>query len=168
MHDERSSVSPDEGPLSKALSVWMFGSTAPPATWLVRAIVGAVFVSEGVQKFLFPDELGVGRFVKIGIPAPEVMAPFVGVVETVGGLALLVGIGTRLVAIPLLVSMLVAITSTKLVTFGKNGFWKTAHEARTDLLMIFGLVFLLLVGAGPVSLDARIRARRARGREPAG
>jgi putative oxidoreductase len=154
--------------MRKDFSAWILGSTAPPATWLVRAIVGAVFISEGVQKFLFPDELGVGRFVKIGIPAPEVMAPFVGVVETVGGLTLLVGLGTRLVAIPLLVDMLVAITSTKLVTLSKNGFWKTAHEARTDLLMIFGLLFLLSVGAGSVSLDARIQARRARGREPAG
>jgi putative oxidoreductase len=158
----------NEGPMRRDLATWIFGSTAPPATWLVRAIVGAVFVSEGVQKFLFPAELGVGRFVKIGIPSPEVMAPFVGVVETVGGLALVVGLGTRLVAIPLLISMLVAITSTKLVTFGKNGFWMTAHEARTDLLMICGLVFLLSVGAGPRSLDARIQKRRTRGREPAG
>lgn len=135
-------------------------SSAPPATWLVRGIVGAVFVSEGIQKFLFPDALGVGRFVKIGIPAPELMAPFVGVVETVGGVALILGLGTRIVAVPLLISMLVAITSTKLITFGKNGFWKTVHEARTDLLMIFGLLFLLCVGAGPRSLDARIRAGR--------
>ena len=138
----------------------LLNSSAPRATWLVRAILGAVFVSEGIQKFLFPDELGVGRFVKIGIPAPEVMAPFVGTVETVGGLFLILGLGTRLVAVPLLFSMLVAITSTKLVTFGKNGFWKTAHEARTDLLMIFGLLFLLAEGAGPLSLDARLRRRR--------
>jgi len=126
-----------------------------------------VFISEGIQKFLFPDELGVGRFVKIGIPAPEVMAPLVGAVETLGGFALLIGLGTRLVAVPLLISMCVAITSTKLFTFGKNGFWKTAHEARTDLLMIFGLLFLLSVGAGRRSLDARIESRRARGRKPA-
>jgi uncharacterized membrane protein YphA (DoxX/SURF4 family) len=125
----------------------------------VRVIVGAVFVSEGIQKFLFPDELGVGRFARIGIPAPAVMAPFVGTVETIGGVLLVLGLGTRVVAVPLLVSMLVAITSTKLVTFGKNGFWKTAHEARTDLLMIFGLLFLLSVGAGPWSLDARILRR---------
>jgi uncharacterized membrane protein YphA (DoxX/SURF4 family) len=143
--------------LSRALE-----SSAPPATWLVRAVVGGVFVAEGLQKFLFPDELGVGRFLKIGIPAPEVMAPFVGTVETIGGLLLILGLGTRLAAAPLLVSMLVAITSTKLVTFGKNGFWKTVHEARTDLLMIFGLLFLLSVGAGPRSLDARIVRRSSR------
>jgi uncharacterized membrane protein YphA (DoxX/SURF4 family) len=137
-------------------------TSAPAATWLVRAIVGAVFVSEGVQKFLFPDELGVGRFIKIGIPAPEVMAPFVGSLEAIGGFLLIVGLGTRLIAVPLLVSMLVALTSTKLVTFGKNGFWKTAHEARTDVLMIFGLLFLLSVGAGPLSLDAQLLRRGSR------
>lgn len=142
----------ERGFLARALE-----STAPRATWLVRVVVGAVFLSEGIQKFLFPDELGVGRFAKIGIPAPDVMAPFVGVVETAGGILLVLGLGTRLIAVPLLVDMLVAITSTKLVTLGKNGFWKTAHEARTDVLMIAGLLFLLSAGGGPLSVDANLR-----------
>ena len=63
----------------------LLGTDAPAAVILVRLIVGAVFLSEGVQKFLFPEALGVGRFSKIGIPAPEIMAPFVGVCETVCG-----------------------------------------------------------------------------------
>jgi len=117
-------------------------------------------MTEGVQKFLFPDDLGVGRFNKIGIPMPAVAAPFVGTLEIVGGALLIVGIAVRIVCIPLLISMLVAITSTKLVTFGRNGFWKTMHEARTDLLMIFCLLFLLAVGAGPVSLDAKLPQHR--------
>jgi hypothetical protein len=50
------------------------------AILLIRILVGWVFVPEGIQKFLFPDALGVGRLVKIGIPWPQVMAPFVGVV----------------------------------------------------------------------------------------
>jgi uncharacterized membrane protein YphA (DoxX/SURF4 family) len=143
---------------STRLRDWALGSSAPAATWVLRLVVGGIFVSEGVQKFLFADELGVGRFVKIGIPAPALMAPFVGVVEIVGGGVLIVGLATRLVALPLIVNMLVAITSTKLVSFGKNGLWKTLHEARTDLLMIGVLVFLLAAGAGPKSLDARLRA----------
>jgi uncharacterized membrane protein YphA (DoxX/SURF4 family) len=123
--------------------------------------VGLVFLSEGVQKFVFPVALGVGRFTKIGIPMPAVMAPFVGVVEMVGGAALVLGLLSRMVSIPLLVDMLVAITSTKLVTLGKNGLWGTAHEARTDLLMIAGLLLILLAGPGRASLDARIaRSRR--------
>jgi putative oxidoreductase len=149
-------------PMARLTPAWAFDARGPRATLLLRLVVGAIFVSEGLQKFLFAGELGVGRFAKIGIPVPELTAPFVGVVEIVGGLLLVVGLATRLVAIPLLVSMAVAITSTKLVTFGKNGFWKTAHEARTDLLMIFALAFLLAVGAGPWSLDAG-RRRGGRG-----
>src|ERR1700726_2968044 len=111
------------------------------AILLIRVLVGWVFLSEGVQKFLFPDSLGVGRFVKIGIPWPQVMAPFVGVVEIVCGTMLLIGFLTRLATIPLLIDIAVALYSTKIVTFGKNGFWGTLHEARTDVSMLLGLVF---------------------------
>lgn len=141
---------------------WALESRGPGATILLRSVVGAVFLSEGVQKFLFPDELGVGRFIKIGIPMPAVMAPFVASVEIVGGALLVAGFATRVVCIPLLFNMLVAMTSTKLVTFEKNGFWRTMHEARTDLLMIFCLLFLLAAGAGPLSLDGRRSRRGAR------
>ena len=141
---------------------WAFESRGPRATILLRLVVGTVFVSEGVQKFLFPDELGVGRFVKIGLPMPAVTAPFVGTVEAVGGALLIAGIAVRVVCIPLLISMLVAITSTKLGMLEESGFWKTMHEARTDLLMIFCLLFLMTVGAGPLSLDRRWSRRGAR------
>jgi uncharacterized membrane protein YphA (DoxX/SURF4 family) len=83
---------------------------------------GWVFVSEGIQKFLFPDALGVGRFVKIGIPWLQIMAPFVGVVEIVCGSLLLIVLITRLAAIPLLIDIWVALYSTKIVTLAKNGF----------------------------------------------
>lgn len=63
---------------------------ATKAILLIRILVGWVFLSEGIQKFLFPDSLGVGRFVKIGIPWPQAMAPFVGVVEIVCGSLLLI------------------------------------------------------------------------------
>lgn len=80
---------------------------------LIRLMVGAVFLSEGIQTFLFPDVLGVGRFTKIGIPAPELMAPFVGVVEIGCGLLVLLGLLARLAALPLVIDMLVAIAATK-------------------------------------------------------
>ena len=130
------------------------------AILLIRILVGWVFLSEGIQKFLFPDSLGVGRFVKIGIPSPQVMAPFVGVVEIVCGPVLLIGLVTRLATVPLLIDISVAIYSTKIVTFAKNRFWGTMHEARTDVSMLLGLVFLLLVGAGAWSLDAWSAERR--------
>src|SRR6266446_7394782 len=140
-----------------------FMITNPGATWadrtakavlLIRILVGWVFLSEGIQKFLFRDSLGMGRFVKIGIPWPQIMAPFVGVVEIVCGTLLLIGFLTRLASIPLLIDICVALYSTKIVTLAKNRIWSTLHEARTDVSMLLGLIFLLLVGGGALSLDA--------------
>ena len=131
-------------------------STAPSATVLVRVMVGWVFMSEGIQKFLFPAALGVGRFAKIGIPAPQFLAPFVGVVEIVCGALLIVGLLTRLASIPLLIDIIVAITTTKLPMLPKSGFWAMMHEARTDFCMLLGLIFLLIVGSGSLSFDDRL------------
>ncbi len=132
-------------------------TNAPRATILIRLLVGGVFLAEGIQKFLFPAALGVGRFVKIGIPAPQFFAPFVGVVEIVGGTLLIIGFITRLAAILLLIDISVAIATTKIPMLSRAGFWSTVHEARTDYCMLLGLVFLLLVGSGPLSIDGRAR-----------
>jgi len=145
---------------------------AARAVILIRLLVGLVFFEEGVQKFLFPALMGAGRFARIGIPAPEVMGPFVAVVEIVCGALLVVGRLTRLAAVPLPVDITVAILSTKvpillghgygpfaLPQLTRYGFWSMASEARTDFAMLMGLLFLLIVGAGPWSLDAR-RSRK--------
>jgi len=134
----------------------LFSTNAPRATILIRLLVGAVFLSEGIQKFLFPAALGVGRFTKVGIPAPQFFAPFVGVVEIVCGTLLIVGLVTRLAAIPLMIDISVAIITTKIPMLSAAGFWSMAHEARTDYCMLLGLVFLLIVGSGPFSIDRRI------------
>jgi putative oxidoreductase len=148
-------------------------SEAPRAVLLIRIALAIVFVTEGLQKFIYPDALGAGRFAKIGIPAPEVMGPFVGIAEFVCGLMLLVGLLTRLASLPLIVDMFVALISTKVPILigrgywlfakpvGKTGFWSMLHEARTDLSMLLALIFLLLVGAGSWSLDARVPRDRA-------
>ena len=128
---------------------------AASATILIRLMVGWVFMSEGIQKFLFPDALGVGRFTKIGIPAPHFFAPFVGVVEIVCGGLLIFGLLTRLASIPLLIDILVAIATTKIPMLSKVGFWGTMHEARTDFSMLLGLIFLLMAGSGSMSFDER-------------
>jgi uncharacterized membrane protein YphA (DoxX/SURF4 family) len=133
----------------------LLGTSAPAPTVLIRAAIGWIFLSEGIQKFLFPEALGVGRFVKIGIPAPQVMAPLVGAVEILAGGLLVVGLLTRPSAAALLIDILVAIASTKIPMLLQKGFWATSHEARTDLAMAFGLAFLIIEGAGPLSLDAR-------------
>ena len=121
-------------------------TTASPAVILPRLSVGAVFLSEGIQKFLFPDRLGVGRFEDIGIPAPEVMAPSVGVFEIGCGVLLLLGLVTRLAAIPMIIDMLVAIATTKIPILMDDGFWAMAHEARTDWAQLLGSIFLLAIG----------------------
>ena len=135
---------------------WLFDGTAQASVILVRLLVGWVFFSEGVQKFLFPAALGVGRFTKIGIPAPHFFAPFVGVVEIVCGLLVIVGFLTRLVAIPLVIDISVAIATTKIPLLAKDGFWGTMHEARTDLCMLLGSLFLIAVGSGRLSLDTTV------------
>lgn len=126
---------------------------------LIRVSVGSIFLSEGIQKFLSPQALGVGRFLKIGIPAAEWLAPFVGTVEIVCGALLLLGLFTRLAAVPLLAVIGTAIVTTKVPMLLKEGFWKAAHESRTDWAMLLGLAFLVFSGAGPWSLDG-IRSRR--------
>jgi uncharacterized membrane protein YphA (DoxX/SURF4 family) len=134
----------------------LFSTNAPRATILIRLLVGAVFFSEGIQKFLVPATLGVGRFMKIGIPAPQLLAPFVGVVEIVCGMLLIIGLFTRLATIPLIIDIGVAIITTKIPMLSAAGFWSMAHEARTDYCMLLGLLFLLLVGSGPFSIDRRV------------
>lgn len=133
---------------------------APAAVGLVRLLVGLVFLSEGIQKFLFPEALGVGRFAKIGIPAPQMLAPFVGTVEIGCGLLVVIGLMTRLATVPLLIDIVVAIATTKIPMLSQDGFWATAHEARTDYCMFLGLTFLLIVGGGACSLDAWWLGRR--------
>lgn len=132
---------------------------------IIRLLVGAVFVAEGIQKFLYSDSLGVGRFVKIGIPAPEIMAPFVGVVEIVCGALLVFGLITRLASVPLTIDILVAICTTKIPILIKSGFWAAAHEARTDWSMLLSLIFLLIVGPGQWSLDSSIARRKPRAQQ---
>ena len=123
---------------------------------LLRVLVGWVFVSEGIQKFLFPATLGSGRFAHIGIPAPALTGPFVGVVEIVCGALLILGLFTGLSAIPLLIDILVAIATTKIPMLFKQGFWAAMHEARTDFCMLLGLIAILCLGPGLLSLDAKM------------
>jgi putative oxidoreductase len=135
---------------------WLFDRSAPKAVLLVRLLVGIVFLSEGIQKFLYPATLGVGRFARIGIPIPQYSAPFVGGVETVCGALVIVGLLTRLTAIPLLATISVALATTKVPMLVRSGFWAAMHEARTDICMFLGTIFLIAVGAGPLSIDAKL------------
>lgn len=125
-------------------------------TILIRLMVGAVFLSEGIQKFLFAEKLGAGRFAKIGLPNPDFLGPFVGTFEIICGTLVLAGLLTRLAAIPLLIIMLVAIITTKAKLLADNGFWSMLHDSRTDWAMLLGSIFLLITGGGRWSLDKKI------------
>ncbi|MEO7674053.1 MAG: DoxX family protein [Pyrinomonadaceae bacterium] len=142
-------------------------TNAPVSTVLIRFAVGIVFFGEGIQKFLYPNEVGAGRFAKIPIPNPETTAFLVGSLEVVCGLMVVFGLLTRLAALPLIGIMLTAIFTTKIpILLGAEflgfslrnvsyyGIWGFLHESRTDLAMLFGSIFLLIVGAGRWSLDA--------------
>jgi len=145
----------------------IFATRDEPAVILIRLLVGlVVFFPEGLQKLLFPELLGAGRFAAIGIPWPDVLGPFVGVVETVCGALIIVGFLTRLAAIPLLIVMVVALLSTKVpillghdflgfrvAHLGRYGLWSVLHEARADLCMLLACLYLLIVGSGGWSLD---------------
>lgn len=119
-----------------------------------------MFLSEGIQKFLFADQLGAGRFLKIGLPMPEFLGPLVGTFEILCGGLVLLSLFTRLAVVPLLVIMAVALTSTKIPILMVQGFWAMAHEARTDWSMTLGALCLLVVGAGPWSVDGSLSSHR--------
>ena len=133
-------------------------SSSSRSAWgllLLRLVVGWVFLSEGILKFLDPHSLGAGRFARIGIPYPHLSGPFVGLVEILCGAALILGIRTSLVAVPLLIDISVAIVTTKWPMLRHQGFWSAMHESRVDLCMFFGLLSILLLGPGSFSVDSR-------------
>jgi uncharacterized membrane protein YphA (DoxX/SURF4 family) len=132
-------------------------SRAFNAVILIRILVGWVFVSEGIQKFLYPAQLGFGRFEEIGLPSPQVLAPVVGGIEILCGALVIVGLFTRLATIPLLCVILTAIVTTKLPMLNANSVWSTLHESRADFSMLLGLLFLLIVGSGGLALDSNGR-----------
>ena len=150
-------------------------SVGPPlrATLLVRLAVGGVFLTSGLVKFLFDDQ-GPGRFAKIGLPAATQIAYFVGAIEVLCGALLVLGLFTRLAALPLVVDMMVALVTTKVpFLFGagpepvaalpKTGFWAFAYQARLDVTMLAACTYIVAVGAGLWSLDALLSRRRREG-----
>ncbi|AXI99479.1 putative membrane protein YphA, DoxX/SURF4 family [Cyclonatronum proteinivorum] len=138
------------------------------ATILIRLVVGIVFVSEGLQKFIWAELRGAGRFERIGIPFPEFNGYFVGGMEVLCGLLILAGFMTRYAAVPLIIIMLTALFTTKLPILLGTGFWgfslrelehygllSALHESRNDLAMLAGSIFLFIKGGGYWSVDLR-------------
>lgn len=140
----------------------ILGTTNDRAILLIRLMVGAVFLSEGIQKFLFPAIRGAGRFEKIGLPSPEFLGAFVGTFEIVCGAMILLGLLTRLASVPILVIMLVAIATTKTEILANDGFWTMMHGSRTDWAMLLGSLFLMIKGSGKCSIDRKISSNQRR------
>jgi uncharacterized membrane protein YphA (DoxX/SURF4 family) len=146
---------------------------APKAAILLRLMAGSVFFWEGILKFVYVNQ-GVGRFTKLGFPFPDATASFVGGLEIVGGLLILLGVGTRFVAVPFIIEMLVAMLSTKIgIYLGTSplplppsppviGFWAVLHEVRSEYAQLLTIAFLLWGGPGPWSVDALWARRRTK------
>jgi uncharacterized membrane protein YphA (DoxX/SURF4 family) len=124
-------------------------------TILIRLMVGMVFLSEGIQKFIFPAISGAGRFEKIGLPNPEFLGIFVGTFEIISGILIIIGFLTRLASIPTMIIMIVAIVTTKSEVLQNDGFWEMMHGSRTDWSMLLGSIYLIIRGGGKWSLDRK-------------
>jgi uncharacterized membrane protein YphA (DoxX/SURF4 family) len=156
----------EEQPMNKLFDYLVHPPTDGPRSILfLRLMAGGVFFWEGLLKFVYTNQ-GVGRFTKLGIPFPNDTAIFVACLEIGGGLLLVSGLGTRLIAIPFIVEMIVAVLSTKIGLYlgtsplplppalPKVGFWAVLHEIRSDYAQIMTTAFLLVNGPGKWSLDA--------------
>jgi putative oxidoreductase len=164
--------------MNKAL-MWLMNppTTGPKSTLLLRLMAGGVFLWEGILKFVYPNQ-GVGRFLKLGMPIPAFTADFVACLEIVGGLLLLSGLLTRLIAVPFIVEMIVAILSTKVALYlgtsplplppalPRVGMWAVLHEVRSEYAQIMTVLFLLVNGPGRWSLDAVLQNKRLIVRRP--
>lgn len=151
----------------KNMLSWLLNppTTGPKSTLLLRMMAGGVFLWEGILKFVYVNQ-GVGRFTKIGIPFPHFSATFVACLEIVGGLLLLSGLLTRLISVPFIIEMMVAILSTKISLYlgtsplplppapPRVGMWAVLHESRADWAQLLTVAFLLINGPGRWSLDA--------------
>jgi len=128
----------------------------PRAVFLIRLFVGLIFLTQGILKYIDPA-MGVLRFTRIGFPHPWFVAHFVGVFEIICGLLVLLGLWTRLAAIPLLIVISTAIATTKIPELLRvgQGFWYMVSDARTDFAIFCSLLFLMSVAGGAWSLDAR-------------
>ena len=148
--------------MSSVFRFFFRATTGPASVIFIRLAVGLIFFTQGILKYIDPN-MGVLRFRKIGLPHPHFTAHFVGAFEIVCGLLVLLGLWTRAAAVPLLIVITTALVTTKIPELfrANQGFWYMVSDARTDFAMLCSLLFLISVGGGAWSLDARLRSRVA-------
>lgn len=139
-------------------STYLFSTDDKKRVILIRLVVGLVFLTEGIQKLLFPELLGPGRFFRIGFSNPEFWAYFTASFEITCSTFILIGLITRMASIPLFIIMLTAFVTTKWPLLMEKGFWVMAHEYRTDFAMTLLLIYLFINGPGGLSVDSNIKS----------
>jgi putative oxidoreductase len=125
-------------------------------------MVGFIFFTEGFQKFLFPQARGAGRFEQMGMPAPEFLSYFVATFEVVCGALILLGLLTRLAAIPIIFIMLVVITMTRLPVLVNENFWVMMYISKIDFAMLIGAIYLFIEGSGRWSVDQKLFLKKTK------
>jgi putative oxidoreductase len=132
------------------------------STAILRAVAGTVFLFSGLQKVVPGIESTVDRFRDLGIPWPEMLGPAVGGLELVGGVLLLAGIFTRVVAGLFVIEMAVALVADRLpVATATRSIADAVGTVRLEVLLFAVCACLALLGAGRLSVDAALRHRRA-------
>jgi uncharacterized membrane protein YphA (DoxX/SURF4 family) len=134
----------------------IFNTTSGNGAILIRLTVGLVFLTEGIQKYLFPDLLGTGRFLTIGFSDPAFWAYFTATFEIICGSLIILGFITSVASLPLIIIMITAFVTTKIPILLHKGFWPWAHEYRTDFAMTLLLIYLIIYGGGRLSVDSKI------------
>ncbi len=146
-------------------------TNGPWSIIFVRLMVGGVFLWEGIGKFHFAS-LGVGRFTLLGFPMPGAMSAGIGLLESVGGACLIVGVLTRPFAILFIGEMIGVLITTKVSLYlGQSplplppvppqfGMWAVLHETRSDYAQLMSSLFLLFAGPGTLALDAYFASRK--------
>lgn len=128
------------------------------APTLVRLTVGLVFVGTGWGKLHTLDKV-TEFFTSLGIPAPGFHARLVALTEFGGGILILLGLGTRLIAVPMAFTMVVAILTAKRGDI--DGLLTLVGFEEWSYLVMF--LSLALMGAGPLSVDNLLQRWRLSG-----
>lgn len=138
---------------SVRLKSLIFSTDSDNKIIVLRLLVGLVFISEGIQKFLFLEILGPGLFKELGFSNAFFWAYFTGSFEILCGSLVIAGFVTRIACLPLLVIMATAFFTTKLPTLATRGLWSFLHLNSLDFVIDVLLILILLAGAGKWSID---------------